>query len=801
MIHFILIALMLLPSSELPLSTNPCPDLSFLTTFSLASWQLEKIPGGNFFPTFFENLAPTTTFLIEESNGFALFDPPRVYFEGDSFLQFSWSINQLAASSALIPGTPGVIPPLGTIAKFELSRQSPLSWLQGMNFCLKNPYEKPSPQPLKITLSHVWPNMKGMIPGATFMLQPHSTTTERNLLLYSSRRQFVQNNFVDFVYTYNSNSLGAVFGATYFRTQRRFNDFNQPEATFEEPGELILLSTRIKKDFNRLKVNFVTIFNHLSRDNFTAELGRLPQETLLLRRRALFSGVNLATSRLRINLSLLFENNNTTPQTINFSKELLDNDGEGFFPFARWGEFTAKTFRLNLSYPFSFNQDQPFHLQLYSDLKYSLLAGHESTHQFNPLYFHGQPYQVIHWKEGGRFQNSNSSLRGGLLGQWLVGKNLSLSLKLFMQASFLRFSDEGANLKFIQPGFDLGLSLFPRHRHQLFLAYGLIPWEIRENLNYFLERNRPLGEIYYWSDANHDGLFQKGEEDRLYRLTGGPVHSAASDLTPPVNQRLLVVLHSSLSTSFSLQLQGMIKEVQNNFWVIFREKYGHYISVDDKSLYLLDQPMTYFLLSNYPFSEKPFSAELTLHIFGQKEEKWYFSFSFMAHLGMGYTSFGNGPTANDIGIIDESQASPNTWINGYGRVDGDRAFVGKMFFGFYLFPRFFLSATLKYRDGHPFAFIDTYQIGEERIFVLQTIQAENKKGIKGGPREDYLSDISLKLTYSLPLKKARIDLYASLFNAFDFGSELSEYVFSGGKRYALELQIPRSLRVGLKLSW
>jgi len=38
-------------------------------------------------------------------------------------------------------------------------------------------------------------------------------------------------------------------------------------------------------------------------------------------------------------------------------------------------------------------------------------------------------------------------------------------------------------------------------------------------------------------------------------------------------------------------------------------------------------------------------------------------------------------------------------------------------------------------------------------------------------------------------------LSLTVFNILDFGAELSEYVFSGGSRDALELQIPRSIRL------
>ena len=109
--------------------------------------------------------------------------------------------------------------------------------------------------------------------------------------------------------------------------------------------------------------------------------------------------------------------------------------------------------------------------------------------------------------------------------------------------------------------------------------------------------------------------------------------------------------------------------------------------------------------------------------------------------------------------------------------------------------------NVKYRDGTPFAFIGSDEVNGQRVFYLETIQAENKKGIKGGPRRDYITDVSIKLSYAFRLSGWDVSLFGGAFNLLDFGSELSEYVFSGGKRYSNEMQIPRSVRAGFKIEF
>ncbi|MCP5047600.1 MAG: hypothetical protein GY940_10535, partial [bacterium] len=152
-----------------------------------------------------------------------------------------------------------------------------------------------------------------------------------------------------------------------------------------------------------------------------------------------------------------------------------------------------------------------------------------------------------------------------------------------------------------------------------------------------------------------------------------------------------------------------------------------------------------------------------------------------------------------MGILDESQANPNSLVNGFGRLDGDRGFVAKSYFGRYITKQLFLAVSFKYRDGNPFAFFNTFTRHDQRIIYYSTIKAENEKGIKGGPREDYIADVSFKLSYKLKLFNRAAVLSLSFFNVLDFGGELSEYVYSGGLRDSVELQIPRSLR--LTLNW
>jgi len=786
-----MIALLLLFIEIYP---NEKSNSSRPNSFIFSHFLIDSLPGAYFYTSFFENFAPDTTFLIEESNGFSLIDSPRVYYEGDSFINFNWFYNGFSINSVLDDGSPGILLPFSSIDQYELKGESPFYKDYGMNFISNTPDETFS----RIMLSNVWSNLGSYLPGAPSFVNTHPTTPERNPLLYSDRRKILTNYLIDYIYCKKFRHSTLSFNFSYFDIKRQFNDFNVFDSVFEENGKLILLNAIYEKEYKDGFLHVSGIFNGFSRDRVSAESGRLPQETRKKEKQSFFSGLELKKKHYNLKLSFLHESEEFSPSQINFLKDLKDNDGEGFFPLGRLGSFSGDVFRLNFDVPFKFRKNKiKTEIDVFADLKLATLRGSENSLDFNPVSFDRSPYLVTIWEEGKSYRNKNAQMKIGTILNTAFSDNFSLYTKLLLQYSSLRFFSSENNLSKLAAGFDAGIMLFKNKNPEILLSYGQIPYELRENVNFFLEKDRPWGTIYRWTDHNNDLQYQNGEEGQIFGYTGGPFHSVDKGMRIPIKKRLLISFSIKLSQKFRFNIKGILKKITNNLWVKYKEDYGFYEMVDDKNFYYFSTPFYDYVLSNSSFDKDPFYGQLLLHFKGGEDKKWFFSFSFMAQIGMGYTAFGNGPGANDIGILSESQANPNSWINGYGRVDGDRAYVGKMYFGFYITKKLFIAASFKYRDGNPFAFINTRYDYDQRILYLDTIQAENEKGKKGGPREDFLSDISIKIKYNFKLFNWKTELYVSLFNLFDFGTELSEYVFSGGDRLAHELQIPRSLRMGL----
>jgi hypothetical protein len=578
--------------------------------------------------------------------------------------------------------------------------------------------------------------------------------------------------------------------------KRQFNDFNEFDQTFESSARQFVFNSRYTRHIRKGMLDTYLILNYRERSNLDAELGRYPQETFDQEKVALFGAFQLKKTAFNLRISVLYENENRDPFEWDFSKDLMDNDGEGFLTFGRIGDFSASVLNINLDVPLVKSTEQNhFKCDSFVDLKYVHLTGSENTHDNNPIYFDHVPYLVYVWQNGNDYDNSNIRARLGVNLHYDLNRSMSIFSKLWLKYSALRFDYSDNNLNFLNPGFDIGLLFFKNKKTRVMLAYGHIPYDITENINFFLENRRPAGMIYHWIDPNGDLLYQNGEAGDLYGYTGGSFHFVDLDIKCPVKQRILLNVFTKISKNWSFSAKAIYKKINHNFWVKFDREYGFYENIGGQDLYFFSEPFENYILSNVEFDKEPFYAQLVLDLKGGRKNRWFFSFSFMAHIGMGYTAFGNGAGTSDIGVVDESQANPNSWINGYGRLDGDRAFVSRLYFGVYLFKNFFMGMGLKYRDGNPFAFIDSEYKHDQWVLAYHTIKAEDEKGVKGGPREDYLGDISVQFNYSFKLFNKDSKLSLSFYNILDTGYELSEYVFSGGDRDAMELNIPTSIRL------
>ncbi len=750
-------------------------DFSFIRgDFIIDNFMLSLLPGGEFVNSAFENFFPVTTFLIEESNGFSVVDRTKVYFDGKSTLNFDYYFEGFKINSSLYPGVSAVILPLSLDYRYKLSSSNNIK--SGINVLLNEQNKSFN----RIYFSSVEPNLGSYLSFAPSLLNKHPITRAEKL--YETRRQILRNNVITFSKRALKDDSDLYLSLSYINLKRQFNDFSQSlNSTFQENSELFSFLSSYNKKIGKGNMEIVSALNKKFRGNMNSEFGRLPFETVRQNYFSGFLGGKYAKKGLLLSSSFLYEKEKLSPYSSEFEKDLMDNDGEGFLPFERLGDFESLT--INTEGEKFFILRDASVLSFFFNARQSFIRGKENPYGRTELYFNKTPLYRIVWNRGSDYNNSNSILAGGLSFGHYFSDNFNIKAHLYYTASSLSYKDHKRNLFLGGIAYDFQAFLFEKKNISFSVFYGGKPHEIRENINFFLENQRPSG-IIYGNSGNEIGY------------TGGEYHNVSENLNTPYERRFMIASTIRLSPAFKINLRGVYAKFSNNLWVKYREYDGIYKKVDSFNLYFQSKPEDY-ILTNYDFDKDPFYAEFLFNILGMKKKSWFFSFSFMAHMGMGYTAFGNGPVYNDIGFLDENMADPNSWINGYGRVDGDRAFVGKILFGFYPFKNLSMGGNIKYRDGDPFAFINYYINDGRLILYYPHIQAEDERGVKGGPREDCVWDMSFKINYLINIGERKINVFLSFFNLFDIGAELSEYVFTPEKRNAVELQIPRSLRFGI----
>lgn len=202
-------------------------------------------------------------------------------------------------------------------------------------------------------------------------------------------------------------------------------------------------------------------------------------------------------------------------------------------------------------------------------------------------------------------------------------------------------------------------------------------------------------------------------------------------------------------------------------------------------------------------------------------KKVYVAVSWQSYCVSGTSALGNGVLSNNIGVLSESTASPNITLNNanmaqtdaeirsLGRLDQDRAFIARLQLGVNITENWQLSLSGKFKDGTPItnfrSLLYTDAMGHRQAVIWNAdTRGDNTVDAHFGKREDSFFNFDLRLRYRGLIKGLPFSAEATCYNFWDFGTALGEYTFDywpetgkdvPGHRYALQLCVPRGLIV------
>lgn len=471
--------------------------------------------------------------------------------------------------------------------------------------------------------------------------------------------------------------------------------------------------------------------------------------------------------------------------SLNFSRNLLDHDGEAFDPWYSDGN----TNEINLSVQY----DQPLlpWLRVHAEGYNSFVHFKPTTSNWsNDVYIQSIADKVptslyrYHW-------NSSSFGAGLLENEVSVIAQKQLTDNLYMLAQ-LGLSLDGILLEkksVISPNWLARLSFDWRPTRWLQLALNLS----HNRMNYTLDEAKYLSNHYMNGEIRYiDGT--------LLATTGGKYHAIDKKLW--MHQPSYAVLdipirftldkksrhHFSLLSSIRKYYNMWFTDYTDGLNANMFEQDGLYYWREGEKQYTVGlQPKD--LMSGTVGGRTPYYMS-NVAKYSYTGKKWLVSLSWQSYLMSGLSTLGNGPLHNNIGVLAESSANPNIYrvsregdelYQGNCRLNQDKSFILRLQVTYNPCKYFSVSLNGKFKDGQPFSnFIaEQYTNGTHNQVAIWN---DDAKGINManqffGKREDAFFNFDLRMTGRWWIKDIPFQLDVTCYNIYDFGTALTEYTF------------------------
>ncbi|MBL9038051.1 MAG: hypothetical protein JNG84_06025 [Archangium sp.] len=474
-----------------------------------------------------------------------------------------------------------------------------------------------------------------------------------------------------------------------------------------------------------------------------------------------------------------FKHDTFTPSTPAFTRELMDVDGEGFFPFIPGGGMNS--LRFDVGYKRG---------GFYADGDLRMLAWKPGPTQVHPLTYFGNAYgtmtlesrPTVTWVGAQRVGYQRTFTTDSGRAELAIDAYGALNHTHAVGSSGLTLPDVGLEVQGV---------VHVARWFQPFLAISKTPISIPTQTALALT-------------PGYQSATERLADGRLVRTVGGDFTTSPGVLLPPNIYSASFGITSRIGEKWKVALQGIAKAWHGLSRLVLdgaAEDYGHFTN----DVFFFDGRPTRYRLQNDPFSETPYGGMVQLEVSRLADENGFFTFGFSAANFFGWPPFGNGAYGNDIGIVDWAGANPNARLRSVSNTDADRAFITKAAGGYRFWRSLWGSFQVLFKDGQPFAFYDHHVEYGQLAMQLNSHRGSAMKisyPLRGW-REDFQVHIDVKLSYDFPLGKGwllRTSVVAA--NMFDLGNEVNERQSPSNADYmrsSLELTLPRSLSFGVEL--
>lgn len=511
---------------------------------------------------------------------------------------------------------------------------------------------------------------------------------------------------------------------------------------------------------------------------------------------------------------------------LNFSRNMIDIDGEGMEPWYPDGSTTELSHSLNCTKKLSAGW------QLTFDSYNSLMHFSPTVNNFqNAIYARKEnvslamvmPFQSLYvydWR--------SNAFSSGLLENTL---GLKKEAKLAKGLNFMASADLTFDAMLVA-----SKSMYkPNWQAKMGLTYNPAKWfstEVNisrnrvafnfEDTRYF-SNDYMSADIYYWKDVNGDKKYDASEKSDYFSSTGGKYHQTAGNL----RQQSYVVFDMPMFFRFGHHEFAWLNTYEiyyNNVTTRLDKPADQYgtsepnATGDGQIFYFNNNAPVNYVVDYYPVSymktdkfydltvNTPHYAATTIK-YTYSSERFLCSVSWCCNLMNGVSGLGNGPLSNSLGVYSETSANPNAGYKLLGRLDQDRSYIGRVLMSYKFTKNLSFGLSGKFKDGVPFTSFDTQlkvdPSGNAQL-AMWNVRTKGTNSITEdfGTRKDAFFNIDLRAAYKGTVLNRPYEIQMMLYNVYDFGTELTEYTFEPDDkraRFALELNIPRGLMVTAKI--
>lgn len=509
-------------------------------------------------------------------------------------------------------------------------------------------------------------------------------------------------------------------------------------------------------------------------------------------------------------------------KNIAFSRNVVDQDGESFepwYPDGNWHEMS-----MSVNYSKRINRSLSFEAQMYdSYMGFSTGSKYFQNEVFyklpDPLQQHfgmdDHFFPIKHTKQPLYRYEWTSRSFGSMLLENFVGVKADKPV-----AKWLRLD---ANAGITLDGMLLGKEkskLSPNIKADVTLCFRPTYW-LEASLKLAHDRiSYTLNHIRFFSNDYLNGNIYYSGTNTLIATTGGRSHKMRNGLKQMgmVSLEIPIILRLGKNKCHEIMLYQTYRKY-HNVWMTrfasginengFMDSNGMFYYLPGNKEYIIDYQPSGMMGKSF-FNNTPYYLSQTTR-YTYHNKKICVSLSWQSMILGCVSALGNGPASNNVGVLSESTANPNTLrvvLNpnspsaAIGRADQDKGYVCRIFFSYNVNKNLQLGFLAKWTDGQPFTTFNTCykSVGENSqvAIIPERSRGTNPIDHNFGSRENAIFNVDVHARYVWRMWHHSMSLTFQSYNVIDFGNSINEYCFNTGLndgRADMALNIPRGLLI------